>query len=98
MALLCTLAISIGGGCLGGYVSSTGFNNVYALFRDDDHWRECLVNYPLSYFKNCDESIQYGKEALSRIQHAMAELLPGEAAHAHATLVTAQVTEQIPPQ
>jgi ammonium transporter Rh len=67
-SLLVTLAISIVSGLSGGFLCSLDFwKPVHALFRDDDHFTHVLEKYPKHYLENVDESIQYGKVAISNI-------------------------------
>ena len=77
MFLRRTLAISIVSGLSGGFLCSLDFwNPVHALFRDDDHFVHVLEKYPKAYLENVDESVQYGKVALSNIQALMIANIP----------------------
>ena len=71
------MALSIVGGLSGGFLVKYGCaQRVSALFRDDDHFREALHDYPAAFFQGCDEATRYGKEALYRVQEAIVNILP----------------------
>lgn len=71
------MAISIISGLTGGLMASLDcWKPVHALFRDDDHFHDCLQMYPQDYLELSDEAVEYAKEALYEIQDILAAIIP----------------------
>jgi len=65
LALLCTLALSITGGLLAGFICSRSvFMPVHALFRDDDHFQHVQNELEPAMMDGADEEDEMAAEAL----------------------------------